>query len=232
MTPKKWAEGTGAVGVVSKSGKYGGTYAHKDIAFEFGTWISPEFKLLLIKEFQNLKDEEKVGQIWDYRRFLTKANYRVQTDAIKDVLIPFKNIPKGKENFVYASEADLLYVAMYGYTSKEWRDSHPDLVAQGGNLRDFADTHQLIVLNSLETLNAEFIRNNVSEKDRLVLLRRAAIAQLKSIKKSVQIEDTKIESPNKEAKKQIWSADPIAISKLPLPQNPNMSKKKTSRDDS
>ncbi|SEB12613.1 KilA-N domain-containing protein [Pedobacter hartonius] len=198
MSPKKWTETTGAIGITSKSGKYGGTYAHKDIAFHFGLWISPEFNLLLIKEFQRLKDEESkgLGQVWDFRRFLTKTNYRVQTDAIKDVLIPLKNISKDKEGFVYAEEADLLYVAMYGYTSKQWRENNPELAMKGHNLRDYADTYQLIVLNSLETFNAELIRNGVQIKDRLLLLRKAAIQQLKSIKSSSQIEDSYVESPH------------------------------------
>lgn len=199
MSPKKWAETTGAIGITSKSGKYGGTYAHKDIAFHFGLWISPEFNLLLIKEFQRLKDEESkgLGQVWDFRRFLTKTNYRIQTDAIKDVLIPLKNLPKDKEGVVYAEEADLLYVAMYGYTSKQWRENNPELALKGHNLRDYADTHQLIVLNNLETFNAELIRNGIQIRDRLVLLRKAAIQQLKSIGKSKQIEDHFIESPLK-----------------------------------
>lgn len=199
MSPKKLSENTGAIGLTSKSGKNGGTFAHKDIAFHFGLWISPEFNLLLIKEFQRLKDEESngLGQVWDFRRFLTKTNYRIQTDAIKDVLIPLKNLPKEKEGFIYAEEADLLYVAMYGYTSKQWRENNPESVLKGHNLRDYADTYQLIVLNNLETFNAELIRNKVDIKTRLFLLRNAAIQQLKSIKKSANVEDSFIDSPNK-----------------------------------
>lgn len=209
MSPKKWSETTDAIGITSKSGKNGGTYAHKDIAFHFGLWISPEFNLLLIREFQSLKEKENplTGQIWDHKRFLTKANYALQTDAIKDVLIPLSNLPKEKEGIVYATEADLLYKAMYGYTSREWRDNNPDLVSNGRNLRDYADTHQLIVLNNLESLNAEYIRLEINADQRLVMLRRAAIEQLKSLKKSLRIEDSKIESPNVPSIKQIWNND-------------------------
>lgn len=198
LTPKKWIEATGAVGIISKSGKYGGTYAHKDIAFEFGTWISPEFKLLLIQEFQRLKDFEskQLNQAWDVRRILAKANYRVQTDAIKDVLIPTKNLPKDKESFLYANEADLLNQAMYGYTAKQWKENNPELALNGGNMRDYATVHQLIVLNGLEVVNAELIRANMSIEDRFKILRRSAIQQLKSLQSSKSIEDADAESPN------------------------------------
>jgi len=199
LSAKKWVESTKAIGLEAKPGRYGGTYAHEDIALEFCTWLDPIFKLLIVREFRRLKENESnsLNQVWDFRRFLTKANYKIQTDAIKDVLIPFKKLPKEKERFVYAEEADLLYIAMYGYTSKEWRDNNPKLVLQGYNLRDFADTYQLIVLNSLETFNAELIRNKIDSENRLVLLRNAAIQQLKSIMKSTSIEDSYVESPNK-----------------------------------
>lgn len=208
LSAKRWIESTNAIGIEAKPGRYGGTYAHEEIALEFCTWLDPLFKLLVVKEFKRLKENESnsSSQIWDYRRFLTKANYRVQTDAIKDVLIPAKNLPKDKEGFVYAEEADLLYVAMYGFTSRQWRKNNPELSAKSSNLRNYADTHQLIVLNSLEAINAELIRNNVDIKDRLVLLRKAAIAQLASIKKSVSIEDSLIESPNKTAQRNIWNS--------------------------
>ncbi|SER73482.1 KilA-N domain-containing protein [Pedobacter rhizosphaerae] len=198
LTPKKWIDATGAIGIISKSGKYGGTYAHKDIAFEFGTWISPEFKLLLIQEFQRLKDFEskQLNQAWDVRRVLTKANYRVQTDAIKDVLIPAKNLPKDKEGFLYATEADLLNQAMYGYTAKQWKENNPQLALNGENMRDYATVHQLIVLNGLEVVNAELIRANMSIDDRFKILRRSAIQQLKSLQSSKSIEDADAESPN------------------------------------
>jgi len=199
ISPKKWSETTGAIGIVSKSGKFGGTYAHKDIAFHFGLWVSPEFNLLLIKEFQRLKDEESksLNGVWDYRRFLTKSNYRIQTDAVKEVLIPLKKLPKEKEGFVYAEEADLLYVAMFGYTSSTWRKNNSELALQGYNLRDVADTYQLIVLNNLEVLNAELIRSGSDANTRLAILRKSAIQQLKSLQGSKNIEDTYLESPNK-----------------------------------
>jgi len=199
ISVKKWNQATSAIGIIAKSGRYGGTYAHKDIAFEFGTYISPHFKLVLIKEFQRLKNEESksLNGIWDYRRFLTKSNYRIQTDAAKDILIPLKNLPKEKEGFVYAEEADLLYMAMFGYTSATWRKNNSELALQGYNLRDMADTYQLIVLNGLEIVNAELIRAGLDTNARLVMLRKSAIQQLKSLQGSKNIEDDYLESPNK-----------------------------------
>lgn len=205
LSAKRWVGLTNAIGLEARAGRYGGTFAHEDIALEFCTWLDPLFKLLIVKEFKRLKQNESkdLSYAWDIRRFLTKVSYRVQTDAIKDVLIPLNNIPKEKQGFVYAEEADLLYQAMYGYTSKQWRENNPELVKKGLNLRDYADTHQLIVLNSLEAINAELIRNNVSVQDRLILLRTAAIEQLKSIRRSTNIEDGIIESPNKDSVKKI-----------------------------
>lgn len=198
MTPKKWVEGTSAIGIISKPGKYGGTYAHKDIAFEFGSWISPEFKLLLIIEFQRLKDNEsrQLNQSWDLRRFLSKANYRLQTDAVKDVLVPLKNLPKDKEGVLYATEADLLYQAMYGYTAKQWKEMNPDLTLKGKNMRDYATVYQLIVLNGLEVVNAELIRAGLNIEERFKVLRKSAIQQLKSLKSSKNIEDADADSPH------------------------------------
>lgn len=184
ISVKEWAEKTNAIGLVAKAGRYGGTYAHKDIAFEFGTWISPAFKLYLIKEFQRLKDQEsRAANIeWDFRRFLTKVNYRIQTDAIKDVLIPISNIPKDQEGFVYANEAELLNMAMFGMTSKEWKKANPEKVLNGLNIRDLADVPQLTVLANLESHNADLIRQGLSPKDRLIKLRELAITQLKSLR--------------------------------------------------
>lgn len=200
MSVINWVDKTEAIGIFSKAGKYGGTYAHKDIAFEFGTAISPEFKLLLIQEFQRLKDQESksINSGWDVRRFLSKSGYKIQTDAIKDILIPLKNAPKDKQGIVYAEEADLLYQAMFGYTSKQWRDSNPELVLKGDNLREYASIHQLIVLNNLEILNAELIRNGMDLKDRLIFLRRSAINQAKSLNSSAKIEELDSQSPKKE----------------------------------
>lgn len=157
LTAKQWISQTGAIGLVSKSGRYGGTYAHKDIAFEFASWISVEFKLYLIKEFQRLKDEEYKKLGWDIRRNLTKINYRIHTDAIKENLIP-KELTKQQVNIIYASEADVLNIALFGKTAKDWRDSNPD---KKGNIRDYAEISQLVCLSNLENLNAHFINENV-----------------------------------------------------------------------
>ena len=184
ISVKDWAEKTNATGIVAKAGRYGGTYAHKDIAFEFGTWISPMFKLYLIREFQRLKDEEQkqLNQQWDYRRFLAKVNYRIHTDSIKDNLIPFSTITKEQEGLIYASEAELLNMALFGITSKEWRKSNSDAASEGWNMRDLADIPQLTVLANLESHNAELIRQGLSPIDRLGKLRDFAIIQLKSLR--------------------------------------------------
>ncbi len=158
MTPAKWVEITGAIGVFSKAGRYGGTYAHKDIAFEFASWISVEFKLYLIKEFQRLKDEELKQLGWGIRRNLTKINYRIHTDAIREHLIP-QELSKEQINLVYASEADLLNMALFGKTARQWRDENPK---EKGNIRDFADVSQLLCLANLENLNAHFIREELT----------------------------------------------------------------------
>ncbi len=198
MSLSQWIEKTNAVGVVSKAGKYGGTYAHKDIAFEFGTYLSPIFKLLLIKEFQRLKEEEskQIGGVWDIRRFISKANYRIQTDAIKESLVPIKHLPKEKEGLIYAEEAEILNYALFGITSKDWKNQNPQLVLQNKNMRDYADTHQLIVMANLESLNAEMIRRNVNAKNRLETLREVAVSQLKSLRGSKDIEHILVQSPN------------------------------------
>ncbi|MCB1155906.1 MAG: KilA-N domain-containing protein [Leptospiraceae bacterium] len=175
LSPKKWIEETNAVGIVSKSGKYGGTYAHKDIAFEFASWISPIFKLYLIKEFQRLKEAEKEKLGWDIKRNLAAINYHIHTDAIKNNLIPKKL--SGKEiSFVYASEADLLNMALFGTTAKEWREQNPD---KTGNIRDFANASQLVCLSNLENLNALFIKEGLSQNERLKKLNEIAIEQMR-----------------------------------------------------
>jgi hypothetical protein len=175
MTPTKWASLTGAIGIVSKSGRYGGTYAHKDIAFEFASWVSVEFKLYLIKEFQRLKEQELQQLGWDIRRNLTKINYRIHTDAIKTNLIPPELSPQ-QINFIYASEADLLNVALFGKTAKQWRDENPD---PKGNIRDEANVSQLVCLANLETLNAHFIHQGLPQPERLKILNQTAIHQMK-----------------------------------------------------
>lgn len=175
LSPAKWIEATNAIGIVSKSGRYGGTYAHKDIAFEFASWISVEFKLYLIKEFQRLKDEEQKQLGWDIRRNLTKINYRIHTDAIKTNLIPATLTPQ-QTSLVYASEADILNMALFGMTAKTWRESNPD---KQGNIRDDADVSQLVCLANLETLNALFIQDGLSQQERLQRLNTIAIEQMR-----------------------------------------------------
>lgn len=174
-----WIKQTSAIGIRSSAGRYGGTYAHKDIAFEFATWLSPEFKLYLIKEFQRLKEEEsqKLALGWDVKRTLTKINYKIHTDAIQAHLIP-DNISKTRINMVYANEADVLNVALFGKTAKEWRDENPN---KDGNIRDYSDVTQLVVLANLEGMNAELIRQGLSQSTRLVQLNQVAIVQMESL---------------------------------------------------
>lgn len=161
--------------MTAKAGRYGGTYAHKDIAFEFATWISVEFKLYLIKEFQRLKDEETKSIDWDIKRNLTKMNYRIHTDAIKQNLIP-KNLSTKEISFIYANEADVLNMALFGKTAKQWRNENPKLK---GNIRDYANVSQLVCLTNLENLNALFINEDMQQSDRLIKLNQIAISQMK-----------------------------------------------------
>lgn len=175
LTPKQWIDTTGAIGILSKSGRYGGTYAHKDIAFEFASWISVEFKLYLIKEFQRLKESEQAQLGWDIKRNLTKINYRIHTDAIKTNLIPTALNTK-QVNLVYASEADVLNMALFGMTAKQWRDTNPN---EKGNVRDEANVAQLICLSNLENLNALFINEGLPQAERLQKLNTIAISQMR-----------------------------------------------------
>jgi len=180
LSPKKWIDATGAIGIVSKAGRYGGgTYAHKDIAFEFGSWLSAEFKLYLIKEFQRLKDEEsKANHLeWSLQRTLAKINYRIHTDAIKETLIP-PQITRPQMGVIYASEADLLNVALFGRTASEWRKENP---GKTGNIRDEATLEQLVVLTNLESINAVLVRQELSQSERLEKLNEIAISQMKSL---------------------------------------------------
>lgn len=179
LSVKRWTQDVAGIGVIAKSGRYGGTYAHKDIAFEFGSWLSPEFKLYLIKEFQRFKEQEALsgGIEWSIRRSLAKVQYRVHTDAIKAHLIPSK-LPAQQAGFVYASEAEVLNVALFGVTSKEWRAANPDAE---GNMRDNATMEQLVVLSSLESMNALLIQQKMSQADRLATLNSQARAQLTSL---------------------------------------------------
>lgn len=180
LTPKKWTEHTHAIGILSKSGRYGGTYAHKDIAFEFGAWISPMFKLLLIKEFQRLKEIEsnQFNLEWDVKRILSKANYTIHTDAIKKHVIPELNITKEKKWLTYADETDVLNIALFGCTAKQWREANPELAKNNKNMRDFASINQLTVLSNLEVLNSELIKNKLSKNKRFQYLYRVALQQL------------------------------------------------------
>ncbi len=175
LSPKKWIETTGAIGLQSKAGRYGGTYAHVDIAMEFASWVSVEFKFYLIKEFQRLKDEESKTLEWNIRRQLTKINYRIHTDAIKENLIP-TSLNKQQISRVYASEADILNMALFGKTASQWRDENPKLE---GNIRDYANVSQLVCLSNLENLNAVFIREGLEQPERLMRLNRIAISQMR-----------------------------------------------------
>jgi len=189
LSAKKWINETNAIGLRATAGRYGGTYAHKDIAFEFGSWLSPEFKLYLIKEFQRLKEEEnkRLSLEWNLNRTLAKINYRIHTDAIKEHIIP-KKISGDEERFIYANEADILNVALYGKTAKMWREENPD---KKGNIRDYSTIEQLLVLANLENMNAELIRMELSRQERLVRLNQIAIQQLKSLTQLSAVEKVK-----------------------------------------
>jgi len=188
LPPQKWIEKTNAIGLVSKSGNNGGTFAHKDIAFEFASWISVEFKLYLIKEFQRLKTSEKEQLGWDIRRNLAKINYVVHTDAIKENLIPTE-ITKKQAEIIYASEADVLNMALFGITAKDWRDQNKD---KKGNIRDYADISQLVCLSNLENLNALFIKEKLSQSERLLKLNKIAIDQMKLFVENKRINNLEI----------------------------------------
>ena len=174
LSPQKWINTTNAIGIVSKSGRYGGTYAHKDIAFKFASWISVEFELYIVKEFQRLKEEEQKQLGWSAKRELSKINYRIHTDAIKQNLIPAEVTAK-QASIIYANEADVLNVAMFGMTAKMWREQNPDLK---GNIRDYATINELICLSNMENLNAVFIDQQIPQNERLVKLNRIAIQQM------------------------------------------------------
>ncbi len=189
LSVKDWVDQTKAIGLRATAGRYGGTFGHKDIAFEFGMWISPEFKIYLIKEFQRLKDEEnsRLRLEWNLQRTLAKINYRIHTDAIKETLLPAK-ITKAQAAFVYATEADMLNVALFGKTAKEWRDEHPDA---SGNIRDQASLEQLVVLSNLESLNSVLIRQGLAQKERLISLNDIAITQMRSLMANISLKRLK-----------------------------------------
>jgi len=175
ISVKEWVAKTNAIGLRAKTGRYGGTYAHKDIAFEFGMWISAEFKIYLIKEFQRLKEQERKQLGWDIRRNLTKINYRIHTDAIKENLVP-PELNKSQINHIYATEADILNMALFGITAAMWREANPD---KKGNIRDYADISQLVCLANLENLNALFINEGLSQEIRLERLNQIAIQRMR-----------------------------------------------------
>jgi len=189
LSVKEWVEKTNAIGLKATAGRYGGTYAHPDIAFEFGMWISPQFKIYLIKEFQRLKADEnnRLQLEWNLQRTISKINYRIHTDAIKENLIP-KEITNQQSSLVYANEADLLNVALFGITAKEWRDTNSD---KTGNVRDYASLEQLVVLSNMESINALLIQQGLSQADRLFQLNKVAIAQMKSLVESSAIKKMK-----------------------------------------
>ncbi len=182
LSVKEWVQKTNAIGLKATTGRYGGTYAHPDIAFEFGMWISPQFKIYLVKEFQRLKNAEndRLKLDWNLQRTLAKVNYQIHTDAIKENLIP-NEITKQQASYVYANEADLLNVALFGITAKEWRDRNPD---KSGNIRDYATLEQLVVLSNMESINALLIRQNLPQSERLIQLNKVAITQMKSLLES------------------------------------------------
>ncbi len=179
MSPKKWIENTNAIGLISRAGRNGGTFAHKDIAFEFASWISAEFKLYIIKDYERLKQDEtnRLSLAWNVKREISKLNYKIHTEAVKTYLIT-KELSKYHQSITYASEADVLNVALFGMTAKEWREQNPDLK---GNLRDYASIHQLLVLANMESYNAILIKQGISQPERLLLLNKMAIEQIKVI---------------------------------------------------
>lgn len=192
MSPQKWIKETNAIGIVSKSGRYdGGTFAHPDIAFEFASWLSPEFKLYLIKEFERLKSNEMYQQKieWHANRLLSKLNYVVHTDAVKNYIVP--TLTEEQKRFVYAEEADVLNVALFGMTAKEWRENNPEL-AKKGNIRDYTDLLHLVILNNLENTNAEFIKLGMSQSERLISLNNSARNQIEILKNNNGIKELEL----------------------------------------
>lgn len=188
LSVKQWIESTNAIGLTAKAGRYGGTYGHKDIAFHFGMWISPKFQLLLVKEYQRLKEDEsnRFQLEWNFQRTLAKVNYRIHTDAIKDNIVP--DLSKSQINFVYANEADILNVALFGNTAKQWKASNTN---KKGNMRDDASIEQLVVLSNMESINALLIEQGLTQKDRLIQLNKVAITQMKSLCTNIKLKKLK-----------------------------------------
>ena len=208
VSVKEWTEKTNAIGIFSKAGRYGGTYAHKDIAFEFGTWISPTFKLYLITEYQRLKEVEtnQYNLEWNFKRIISKANYHIHTDAVKNFILPKKNYEKNKEWLVYADEADLLNITLFGCTAKDWRDANPKYTKKGMNIRDIASINELAVLSNLESMNAELIKDGREKEERYLKLKEISNYQLtilneKDFMKALKKLNDKIYIENKSNKK-------------------------------
>ena len=187
LTPQKWISATNAIGIISKSGRYGGTFAHSDIAFEFASWISPEFKLYIIKDYQRLKADESHAKAidWNVKREIAKSNYRLHTDAIKEAMAP--NLTPQQISYTYASEADMINVALFGVTASQWRAANPKMK---GNIRDNASIEQLIVLANLECLNADYIQEGLTQRERLIRLNKAAAFQLKALSQNLKSIET------------------------------------------
>ncbi len=186
ISPTQWAERTNAIGIIAKSGRYGGgTFAHKDIAFEFGSWLSPQFKLYLYTEFQRLKKIESntYNLEWNVKRILTKANYKLHTDAVRDYVIPTMNITKDKEWIVYANEADLLNMAVFGFTAKAWKEANPTLALRNANPRDYASINELAVISSLESIHSMLLQQGIDKANRYRLMKNMATEQLENLKK-------------------------------------------------
>ena len=208
VSVKEWTEKTNAIGIFSKAGRYGGTYAHKDIAFEFGTWISPTFKLYLITEYQRLKEVEtnQYNLEWNFKRIISKANYHIHTDAVKNFIIPKKNYEKNKEWLIYADEADLLNITLFGCTAKDWRDANPKYAEKGMNIRDIASINELAVLSNLESMNAELIKSGKEKEERYLKLKEISNYQLtilneKDFMKALKKLNDKVYIENKSNKK-------------------------------
>jgi hypothetical protein len=189
MSVSNWVDATNAIGIFSKMGKYGGTYAHKDIAYHFGMWFSPEFHLLVVKEFQRLKEDESIrlNSEWQDKRFLAKAAYRLQTDAIKEFMLPALNLPKEKEKYVYATEGDIINVAVFGITARQWEEQNPEKVLRGENMRDTASVIQLVAVVAAESLNKELIKKGISQSERLKALRESALENIRSLTESPSV---------------------------------------------
>ena len=204
LTPKKWIESTNAIGIISKAGRYGGTYAHKDIAFEFASWISPTFKLYLIKDYQRIKEIQtnKYNIEWSVKRLLSKTNYLIQTDAVKNYILPKGNYLKDKQWIVYAEEADILNVALFGCTAKDWRTANSKRAKKKMNIRDIASINELAVISNLESMNADMIRQNIDKEERFLKLRAVAKYQIEILNENSYMKTLKKKSEDAFVKKQ------------------------------